>query len=174
MQVLDREGGGVPEDDASFGELLVQGHWVAREYYRETTPLLREGWLPTGDVVRVDQEKSLLIVDRLKDMIRSGGEWISSMALEAVALTSPEVADAAVIARPDERWGERPLLIVVPAPGATPSKACILTVMKAALAAWQIPDDVVFIDEIPRTATGKIDKKALRARFCDVVPRTPD
>jgi 3-(methylthio)propionyl---CoA ligase len=127
-----------------------------------------EGWFGTGDVARLTPDGWLLIVDRTKDLVKSGGEWISSIDVENAALAAVNgIANCAVIGVPHPKWNERPLLVVVKAPGAEPSKAEILDALGAKIAKWQMPDDVVFVEALPMTATGKISKKDLRAKFAD-------
>ena len=127
----------------------------------------KDGWFGTGDVAKVTADGYLTLVDRTKDLVKSGGEWISSIDVENEAIGCPGVANAAVIAAPHPKWSERPLLVVVKAPGADPSKEQILAHLASKLAKWQVPDDVVFADSLPMTATGKISKKDLRAKFAD-------
>jgi fatty-acyl-CoA synthase len=157
----------VPWDDETMGELEVRGPWVARAYHRgrgaeKFTP---DGWFQTGDVVKIDSHGNLRICDRSKDLVKSGGEWISSVDLENLLMAHPAVAEAAVIAIPDERWGERPLAVVVLRGGheATPDE--LREHLARDYAKWQLPDRFEFIDEIPRTATGKFKKTALREQF---------
>ncbi len=127
----------------------------------------KDGWFGTGDVAKITPDGYLTLVDRTKDLVKSGGEWISSIDVENEASGCPGVAQAAVIAVPHPKWSERPLLVVVKAPGADPSKADILAHLATKLAKWQVPDDVVFADSLPMTATGKISKKDLRAKLAD-------
>jgi len=124
-----------------------------------------EGWFDTGDVATVDPDGYMTITDRAKDVIKSGGEWISSIEIENIAVGHPAVAEAAVIGVPHPKWDERPLLIVVLKPGASAGKEDILGYLNGKIARWWMPDEVVFVDEIPHTATGKIQKTALRERF---------
>jgi fatty-acyl-CoA synthase len=133
-----------------------------------TTPAIdKEGWFGTGDVATITPDGWLVLVDRTKDLVKSGGEWISSIDVENVAIGCPGVANAAVIAVPHPKWTERPLLVVVRAPGANPTKDEILAHVATKVAKWQVPDDVVFADSLPLTATGKISKKDLRTQFAE-------
>ena len=166
LKIVDAEGRRLPHDGTARGELLVRGPWVIGSYFKDEAAsraaLDAEGWFRTGDVVTIDPEGYVQIVDRIKDVIKSGGEWISSIDVENAAVGHPDIAEAAVIGVPHPRWGERPLLVVVAKPGRNPDKATILAFLARHLAKWQLPDDVVFVAEIPHTATGKILKTKLR------------
>ena len=161
-KLVDDEGHDVPHDGVARGELLIKGPWVATRYYRDEQPgSFTDGWLRTGDIATIDPDGYLEIVDRAKDLIKSGGEWISSVALEQALLANPAVAEAAVIAVPHARWQERPLaLVVLGKPVDTADLLAGLDVPR-----WWRPDDVVVVDELPRTSVGKLDKKALRERL---------
>ena len=155
-----------------FGDsLLVRGPWVLKEYYRGEggNPLQDDeagrGWFPTGDVVTIDADGYMLITDRSKDVIKSGGEWISSIDIENIAMAHPAVAMAACIALPHPKWDERPLLVVVRKPGMDVSRDEMLAFYEGKVAKWQIPDDVVFVESIPLGATGKMQKVKLREQF---------
>lgn len=170
MAVIDDEGRSQPWDGASSGNLVVRGHWVIASYFRQqASPLLavdgQPGWFPTGDVATIDGDGFMQITDRSKDVIKSGGEWISSIELENIAMAHPAVHEAAVIAVAHPKWDERPLLVVVKKPGAELSREAMLAHYEGRIAKWQIPDDVAFVDEIPHTATGKIQKLRLREQF---------
>jgi fatty-acyl-CoA synthase len=156
-------------DDQAMGELEVRGPWVARAYHQGQgeDKFTEDGWFQTGDVVKINQHGWLRICDRSKDLVKSGGEWISSVDLENLLMAHPAVAEAAVIAIPDERWGERPLAAVVLREGLQASAEELRDHLSADYAKWQIPDRFEFIDEIPRTATGKFKKTALRERFVE-------
>jgi fatty-acyl-CoA synthase len=171
LKLVGPDGETLPHDGKATGELFVRGAAVVRGYYRnETAPgrgLDADGWFGTGDVARITPDGYLIVVDRTKDLIKSGGEWISSIELENHAMSCSGVANAAVIAVAHAKWGERPLLVIVKAKGADPCKDSILSQLGQKLAKWQLPDEVVFVDEIPLTATGKISKLALRAKFSD-------
>jgi fatty-acyl-CoA synthase len=168
MTISDDEGRELPWDGTSFGRLKVRGPAVAKQYFRRDENILDEsGFFDTGDVATIDPSGYVQIVDRNKDVIKSGGEWISSIELENLAVGHPDVAEAAVIGIQHPKWDERPLLIVVPKPGRQPTKDDLLAFMQGRIAKWWLPDDVVMIEEIPHTATGKILKTALRDRFRD-------
>jgi len=160
----------LPWDGASRGELQVAGPWIAREYYhddRSAQSFTADGWLRTGDVVTCDAEGYLRIVDRTKDVVKSGGEWISSVELENEIMGHPAVAEAAVIGVKHPKWGERPLACVVVKPGESLTTAELLEFLDGRVAKWWLPDDVVFIDAVPKTSVGKFSKRDLRERFGD-------
>jgi len=170
MRIVDEQGRPLPRDGSSAGLLLVRGPWVASAYFRDddaTIEAFHDGWFATGDVATIDPHGYMEITDRAKDVIKSGGEWISSIALENTAVGHPDLQEAAVIAAAHPRWGERPLLIVVARPDVAVGKADILAFLKDRVASWWLPDDVVFVEEMPHTATGKIQKSRLRAMFKD-------
>ena len=170
MRIVDDKGQPLPHDGSSAGLLMVRGPWVASAYFRDddaTIEAFHDGWFATGDVATIDPHGYMEITDRAKDVIKSGGEWISSITLENTAVAHPDLQEAAVIAAAHPRWGERPLLIVVARPDATVGKADILAFLEGKVAAWWLPDDVVFVDELPHTATGKIQKSRLRDMFKD-------
>ena len=171
MRIEDDAGGPVAWDGKSFGRLKVRGPAVARAYFKDDGGdiLDPDGFFDTGDVATMDRHGYMQITDRSKDVIKSGGEWISSVDLENLAVGHPKVAEAAVIGIPHPKWDERPLLVVVTKDGETVERAEILGFMRGKVANWWLPDDVVFVDEIPHTATGKIQKTALRERFKDYV-----
>jgi fatty-acyl-CoA synthase len=159
-----------PWDGESSGELQVAGPWIARSYYddeRAGESFTEDGWLRTGDVARVDPEGYMYLVDRTKDLVKSGGEWISSNELENEIMAHPKVLEAAVIGVYHPKWTERPLACVVVKPGETLTREEILEFLEGRVAKWWLPDDVVFVDEIPKTSVGKFSKKDLRARFAD-------
>jgi|TARA_R100000501_G_scaffold17783_1_gene33759 fatty-acyl-CoA synthase len=169
LKVTDDAGTTLPRDGESFGHLMVRGPWCVGEYFGgEGGHILdAEGWFDTGDVATIDQGGYMQITDRAKDVIKSGGEWISSIELENEAIGAAGVAEAAVIGMPHPKWDERPLLVIVPKAGATPRKEDVLAHLEGRIAKWWMPDDVVFVDEIPHTATGKIQKTTLREQFAD-------
>ena len=169
MKVTDDENRDRPWDGKTFGRLKVRGPAVASSYYggAGAEQFDAEGWFDTGDVAHIDPHGYMQITDRAKDVIKSGGEWISTIDLENLAVGHPEVLEAAVIGVPHPKWSERPLLIVVRKPGKQPEKAAILDFMEGKVAKWWMPDDVAFVDEIPHTAAGKIKKTALRDQFRD-------
>jgi acyl-CoA synthetase (AMP-forming)/AMP-acid ligase II len=167
MKITDDAGRALPEDGKTFGRLKVRGPAVSSGYFRgEGGNILDgEGYFDTGDVATIDPDGYMQITDRAKDVIKSGGEWISSIDLENLAVGHPEVAEAAVIGVRHPKWDERPLLVVVAKPGANPTRESILAYMEGRIAKWWMPDDVVFVPEIPHTATGKIQKTELRKTF---------
>jgi 3-(methylthio)propionyl---CoA ligase len=171
MKVIGADGRPQPHDGTSTGELYVRGPWIIGAYYddEEATAAAfdAEGWFRTGDVCSIDADGYMIIVDRSKDVIKSGGEWISSIDLENAAMGHPDVAEAAVIGLPHPKWDERPLLVVVPKPGHEPSKESIAAFLGDKVAKWQLPDDVVFVPELPHGATGKVLKTRLREQFKD-------
>jgi fatty-acyl-CoA synthase len=169
MKIVDDAGHELPRDGETFGRLMVRGPWIVESYFKgDGGQILDEdGWFDTGDVATLDEHSYMQIVDRSKDVIKSGGEWISSIDLENTAVGCPGVAEAAVIGVPHPRWDERPLLIIVKKDGADLTKADVLAHLEGKIARWWTPDAVEFVDEIPHTATGKILKTALRERFHD-------
>ena len=166
MKIVDADGAELPWDGQASGDLLVKGHWIISNYFKGDggDPLV-DGWFPTGDVAAIDADGFLQITDRRKDVIKSGGEWISSIDVENIAMAHPTVAMAACIAVPHPKWDERPLLVVMRKPGTAATAAEILAHFEGRIAKWQIPDDVAFVDAIPLGATGKIQKNKLREQF---------
>jgi fatty-acyl-CoA synthase len=166
-RIVADDGEVLPWDGEVTGELQVRGPWIASTYYEdpEADEKFDRGWLRTGDVASIDPRGYIRISDRSKDVIKSGGEWISSVDLEIELMAHPGVAEAAVIARPDERWSERPLACVVVEPGASVSPAQLSEHLADRVASWWIPDDYAFVDEVPKTSVGKFDKKLLRQRL---------
>ena len=170
MRIVDDEQNELPWDGEAFGALQVRGPWVCSDYFKLAGAAgthTDDGWFDTGDVAKIDPEGYLQITDRTKDVIKSGGEWISSIDVENVAIGHPAVAEAAVIGVPHPKWTERPLLIVIRAEGKDVSREEMLAWFDGKIASWWLPDDVVFVDEIPHTATGKIKKIELRQQFAD-------
>ncbi|MEQ8950624.1 3-(methylthio)propionyl-CoA ligase [Parvibaculum sp.] len=167
MKITDDDGNDLPADGKAFGHLMVRGPAIAGAYLKgEGGNILdKDGWFDTGDVATIDPQGYMQITDRAKDVIKSGGEWISSIEIENLAVGHPKVTEAAVIGIVHPKWDERPLLIVVPKEGEKPTKEEILSYMEGKIAKWWMPDDVVFVEEIPHTATGKIQKLALRDQF---------
>jgi fatty-acyl-CoA synthase len=160
----------LPWDDKATGELQVRGPWIAADYYaveHSEDSFTPDGWLRTGDVGAIDRYGNIRLSDRTKDLVKSGGEWISSVELENHLMAHPAVAEAAVIAVPHPKWQERPLATVVLKPGASATKEELVEFLTPRVAKWWLPDDVVFIDEVPKTSVGKFSKKDLRARFAD-------
>jgi len=168
-RVVDVDGRELPWDGRSFGELQVRGPWIISAYYNDerSADSFQDGWFRTGDVATIDPEGYLQIVDRTKDLVKSGGEWISTVDLENVIMGHPKVLEAAVIAVSHPRWQERPLACVVPKPDFTDSltSAEVLEYLGSYVAKWQLPDEVIFIESVPKTSVGKFDKKVLRERF---------
>ncbi len=165
MRLVGPDGEEQPQDGQSTGELHVRGPWVVERYYKADQSALADGWFPTGDMATVDDDGYLKITDRAKDMIKSGGEWISSIELENIATLHPAVAMAAAIGVSHPKWDERPLLVIVKKSGQEVTKEEVLESFEGRVAKWWIPDDVVFVDAIPLTATGKMSKLTLRRQF---------
>jgi fatty-acyl-CoA synthase len=170
MKITDDAGRPLPWDGKKFGRLKVRGPAVAKAYFKDDSPVLdQEGFFDTGDVATIDRYGYMHVTDRSKDVIKSGGEWISSIELENLAIGHPKVAEAAVIGVKHPKWDERPLLVVVVKRGEEATKDELLGFLQGKVASWWLPDDVVFVEEIPHTATGKIQKIALRDQFKDYV-----
>ncbi len=168
MKIVDGEGRELARDGKAFGDLLVRGPWVLREYFKsEGASPLRDGWFPTGDVATIDPDGYMQITDRSKDVIKSGGEWISSIDLENIAVAHPAIAEAAVIGVSHPKWDERPLVVAVKKAGAQVSREELLAFYQGKVAKWWMPDDVVFVEALPHTATGKLLKTKLRQDFKD-------
>lgn len=168
MKIVDSNGQDLPWDGKTSGDLLVQGHWIISDYYRgEGEAPLVDGWFPTGDVATIDADGYMQITDRSKDVIKSGGEWISSIDVENIAMAHPAVAMAACIGMKHPKWDERPIVAVVKKPGMDVSREELLAFYEGKTAKWQIPDDVVFVDAIPLGATGKMMKVRLRELLKD-------
>ncbi|MEM9551517.1 MAG: long-chain-fatty-acid--CoA ligase [Pseudomonadota bacterium] len=170
LKIVDDDGKDLPQDGSAQGELMVKGHWVLDSYFQMgDQDLLEDGWFGTGDVATLDPDGFLTIKDRSKDIIKSGGEWISSVELENIAIGHPHLADAAVVGVAHPKWDERPLLVAVKAEGQDPSEEDLLSFFNGKIAKWQVPDKVVFVDALPRNATGKVLKRNLRDSFNDVL-----
>jgi fatty-acyl-CoA synthase len=168
LRIVDAQGKELPWDGQTSGDLHVKGPWIVSGYFKgEGGDPLIDGWFPTGDVATIDPDGFLQITDRTKDVIKSGGEWISSIDVENIAMAHPAVAMAACIGVPHPKWDERPLLVVVKKPGANVTRAELLGYFEGKVAKWQVPDDVVFVDAIPLGATGKMQKMKLRDQFKD-------
>jgi fatty-acyl-CoA synthase len=163
VRAVDDEGKEVPWDGETPGHMMFRGPWIASGYYRMAPN--EDGWFPTGDVGVIDKDGFVTLTDRSKDLIKSGGEWISSIAIENIAVAHPDVAEAAAIAVPHEKWGERPLLIVVPRTGCVPEPDALREFCRGKLPDWSLPDRVVIADSIPHGATGKILKTELRKLY---------
>ena len=168
LRVVGQDGTDVPWDGKTIGDLHVRGPWVIQRYFKgEGGDPLREGWFPTGDVVNIDAEGYIQITDRSKDVIKSGGEWISSIDLENIAIAHPAIAEAAVIGVKHPKWDERPIVVAVKKPGKEVTKEELIRFYEGKIAKWWTPDDVVFVNELPHTATGKLSKLTLRQQLKD-------
>lgn len=170
LRLIDDNGEVLPNDGTSQGDLQIKGHWVVENYFGTATSALSDdGWFDTGDVATVDADGYMTIRDRSKDIIKSGGEWISTVELENIAVAHAGVANAAVIAAKHIKWDERPVLVVVKAEGADPSEEELLVFYEGKIADWQVPDKVVFVDELPIGGTGKVLKNKLRGEFGNIL-----
>ncbi|WP_170366045.1 long-chain-fatty-acid--CoA ligase [Ruegeria arenilitoris] len=170
LKIVDDDGNDLPHDGVTQGDLMVRGHWVLDSYFQlQDQDLLQDGWFATGDVATLDPDGYMTIRDRSKDIIKSGGEWISSVELENIAVAHPKLATAAVIGVPHPKWDERPLLVAVKAEGEDPSEAELLEFFDGKIAKWQVPDKVVFVGALPLNATGKVLKRKLRDEFKDAL-----
>jgi fatty-acyl-CoA synthase len=168
LRIVADDGSTLPWDGQAVGEIEVRGPWITASYYKEDDPAkFHDGWLRTGDVGLVDPHGFIQITDRAKDVIKSGGEWISSVELEGTLMGHPAVREAAVVGVPDERWDERPLACVVLKEGEQPSIEELKDYLAERVAKWWLPERWTFIDEVPKTSVGKFDKKVLRARYAD-------
>jgi 3-(methylthio)propionyl---CoA ligase len=169
MKILDGDGNAQPHDGKAYGDLLVKGPWVVREYFKGEggNPLTADGWFPTGDVATIDADGFMQITDRSKDVIKSGGEWISSIDIENIAMAHPAILMAACVGMPHPKWDERPIVAVVKRPGMDVTRDELIKFFDGKTAKWQIPDDVVFVDAIPLGATGKMQKMKLREQLSD-------
>jgi fatty-acyl-CoA synthase len=169
LRLVDDDGREVPWDGDSTGEIEVRGPWIAARYFRDDSgdEKFDAGWLRTGDIAAADEQGFVQITDRAKDVIKSGGEWISSVELENEVMAHPDVVEAAVIAKPDERWAERPLCCVVLREGASTTADDLLEHLRGRVAKWWLPDEFAFVEEVPKTSVGKFDKKVLRARLTE-------
>jgi fatty-acyl-CoA synthase len=168
MKIVGDDGTELPWDGKTYGDLLVKGPWIVKEYFKgEGGNPLKDGWFPTGDVATIDAEGFMQITDRSKDVIKSGGEWISSIDIENIAMAHPAVAMAACVGMPHPKWDERPIIAVVKKPGQEVSVQDLLKFYEGKTAKWQVPDDVVFVDAIPLGATGKMQKMKLREQLKD-------
>jgi fatty-acyl-CoA synthase len=176
LKITDDAGRELPRDGKAFGHLMVRGPWITNGYFKgEGGEVIdADGWFDTGDVATLDPEGYMQITDRAKDVIKSGGEWISSIDLENTAVGHPGLVEAAVIGVPHPKWDERPLLVVIRKAGSALTKDALLQFMDGKIAKWWMPDDVAFVDDIPHTATGKIQKVTLRERFKDYRLPTQD
>jgi len=169
LRLIGDDGREVAWDGRSTGEIQVRGPWVASGYYNDPSgdDKFDSGWLRTGDIAAIDEHAFVRITDRAKDVIKSGGEWISSVELENELMAHPDVIEAAVIAKPDERWSERPLCCVVLREGSTAGADELIEHLRPRVAKWWLPDEFAFVSEVPKTSVGKFDKKTLRAMLAD-------
>jgi fatty-acyl-CoA synthase len=168
LRIVGDDGTAVAHDGIAFGDLQVRGHWVIESYFRDSGgDVLDRGWFPTGDVATLDAEGYMKITDRSKDVIKSGGEWISSIDIECLAVAHPEVAEAAVIGVKHAKWDERPVLVVVRKPGTSLTAPALLAFLEGKIAKWWMPDAVLFVESLPHTATGKLSKLELRKQLAD-------
>ena len=175
LDIFDDDFNALPHDGEATGEIYVRGPWICDEYFENPQPDRFNGdWLKTGDVGKIDSEEYLVIADRSKDLVKSGGEWISSVDLENDIVAVDGVAQACVVAQPHPKWDERPVALVVLSPEAQVSTDQILSHCSNRFARWQLPDDILFVDKIPLTSTGKMDKKIVRAKLADDGYRLPD
>ena len=173
LRIVGAAGRQIAHDGAEFGDLQARGHWVIDRYFRDAGgEVLDGGWFPTGDVATLDADGYMKITDRSKDVIKSGGEWISSIAIEGLAMSHPAIAQAAVIGVPHPKWDERPLLVAVPKEGAKVTREELLGFLAGKIAKWWIPDDVIFVEALPHTATGKVSKLELRRQLAAYRLRT--
>ena len=166
IRIIDDEGHDLPRDGEAVGEVLIRGPWICSEYFNNPQPdKFKDGWLVTGDVAAIDKDEYLIITDRSKDLIKSGGEWISSVDLENHIVALPGVAQACAVAQPHPHWTERPVILIVTEAGAKVEVQSIIDHCASRFAKWQLPDDVLFVDSIPLTTTGKMSKKSVRAKL---------
>jgi len=174
MRIVDDQGSALEQDGVRSGHLQVRGPWVCSAYYGQPagSALDSEGWFTTGDVASIDADGTMEITDRSKDVIKSGGEWISSIQLENIAVSHPDVAEAAIVAAKHPKWDERPLLIVVAKAGRSIEAADLLRVYDGKVPKWWLPDAVIVVDDLPHTATGKLQKMALRSRYRNYLVET--
>jgi acyl-CoA synthetase (AMP-forming)/AMP-acid ligase II len=170
IDIRDGDNGSFPHDGRAVGDLVVRGPWIARAYYRIPRSERADGWLFTGDVATIDRDGYMQITDRSKDVIKSGGEWISSIELENLAMTHPEIVEAAVIGIAHPKWDERPLVLAVRRPGSRLEARDLLAFFEGKIAKWWMPDDVLFVDELPHGATGKVLKTKLRELYGTAIP----
>jgi fatty-acyl-CoA synthase len=171
IKIVDEIGEELPQDGEAFGELLIRGPWIAAEYYKDdrTAQSFEDGWLRTGDVCKITPDGYIRITDRAKDVIKSGGEWISSLDVENALMAHPGVAEATVVGLKHVKWQERPAAFVVAVEGSDVTEADLIDFLSDKVAKWWLPDKVVFIKAIPKTGTGKFDKKVVRDEYSDLL-----
>ena len=170
LRIVDENGTELPRDGETQGELQIRGNWVVESYFgQEGSALTADGWFDTGDVATLDADGYMVIRDRSKDIIKSGGEWISTVELENIAIAHPKIANAAAIAAHHPKWDERPVIVAVAAEGETPDEADVLASYEGKVAQWQVPDRVIFVDDLPLGATGKVLKNKLREAYGNVL-----
>ncbi|MEC7297970.1 MAG: long-chain fatty acid--CoA ligase [Pseudomonadota bacterium] len=170
LRIVDEAGQELPRDGETQGELQIRGHWIVDSYFgQDASALTEDGWFDTGDVATLDADGYMVIRDRSKDIIKSGGEWISTVELENIAIAHPKIANAAAIAARHPKWDERPVVIAVPAPGATPTEDEIRASYDGKVASWQVPDRVIFVEDLPLGATGKVLKNKLREAYGEIL-----
>jgi fatty-acyl-CoA synthase len=176
VKIVDELGEELPQDGEAFGELLIRGPWVAAEYLNDprSAQTFADGWMRTGDVCKITPDGYIKITDRAKDLIKSGGEWISSVELENTLMAHPAVAEAAVVGLKHPRWQERPVALAVLRPGAEASEDELIDFLAERVAKWWLPDKVLLVEQIPKTATGKFDKKVVRDQFSDLLEDRAD
>ncbi|MCA0871200.1 long-chain fatty acid--CoA ligase [Seohaeicola saemankumensis] len=170
LRIVDEAGNRLPDDGETQGDLQIRGHWIVDTYFgRDQSALTEDGWFDTGDVATIDPDGYMIIRDRSKDIIKSGGEWISTVELENIAIAHPGIGNAAAIAARHRKWDERPVIIAIPVPEAAPSEAELIAFFDGKVARWQVPDKVIFVDELPIGATGKVLKNQLRDAYGEVL-----
>ena len=165
LKIVDEEGNSLPRDGVTQGELMVRGQWIVEKYHKADTTALVNGWFPTGDIATISPDGVMQIRDRTKDVIKSGGEWISSIDLENAAIAHPDVAMAAVIGVKHPKWDERPLLLIVPKPDKSLEKQDVIDFLSERVAKWWVPDEVIFVQSLPVGGTGKVQKADLRLKY---------
>ncbi len=170
LRIVDEAGKELPRDGNTQGELQIRGHWIVESYFgQDGTALTDDGWFDTGDVSTLDGDGYMVIRDRSKDIIKSGGEWISTVELENIAIAHPKVANAAAIAARHPKWDERPVVLAVAVPGETPTEDEVIASYEGKVASWQVPDRVIFVEDLPLGATGKVMKNRLREDYGDIL-----
>jgi fatty-acyl-CoA synthase len=165
LKIVDEEGNTLPRDGSTQGELMVRGQWIVEHYHKAEKTALVNGWFPTGDIATISPDGVMQIRDRTKDVIKSGGEWISSIDLENATIAHPHVAMAAVIGVKHPKWDERPLLLIVPKPEKTLEKQEVMDFLAERVAKWWVPDEVIFVESLPVGGTGKVQKNDLRVKY---------